>query len=102
MDYLTAGKWTGHLGRGLAPRELEALLYAAQDLTVKETARFMGVAPGTVSKRLDDARFKMRCRTVRGLVIEALTQGLIFIATNINPPPHGHDDQACAHGVLLA
>jgi DNA-binding CsgD family transcriptional regulator len=99
---ITAGKWTGVLGRGLAPRELEAVLYAASDLTAKETARLMGISPGTVSKRLDDARFKMNCRTVRGLVVEALARGLIFITSNMTPPPRQQHDQECTQGVLVA
>lgn len=102
MDFITAGKWTGFLGRGLAPRELEAVLYAAQDMTVKETARCMGIAPGTVSKRLDDARFKLRCRTVRGLVVEALTHGLIAFSIGMTPSPQRHQDQDSNLGVLIA
>ncbi|MGS9821872.1 sigma factor-like helix-turn-helix DNA-binding protein, partial [Pseudomonas aeruginosa] len=63
--------WQGRLGMGLAPRELEATLHAASDLTAKEIAKLMGIAPGTVSKRLDDARFKLGAKTIRGLVLEA-------------------------------
>ncbi|VVO22824.1 LuxR C-terminal-related transcriptional regulator [Pseudomonas fluorescens] len=74
---ITAGAWQGNLGQGLAPRELEATLWAAADLTCKEIARLMGVAPGTVSKRLDDARFKLGVRTVRGLVMEAFKRQII-------------------------
>lgn len=74
---ITAGNWTGSLGRGLAPRELEATLYAANDLTAKEIARLMGISPGTVSKRLDDAKFKLGVRSMRGLVMEAFKRGLI-------------------------
>ena len=74
---ITAGTWTGYLGKGLAPRELEATLYSAADLTAKEIARLMGVSPGTVSKRLDDARFKFGVRSVRGLVMEAFKRGVI-------------------------
>ncbi len=61
--------WQGRLGMGLAPRELEATLHAASDLTAKEIAKLMGIAPGTVSKRLDDARFKLGAKTIRGLVL---------------------------------
>ncbi|WP_457923757.1 helix-turn-helix transcriptional regulator [Pseudomonas aeruginosa] len=69
--------WQGRLGMGLAPRELEATLHAASDLTAKEIARLMGIAPGTVSKRLDDARFKLGAKTVRGLVLEAYKRQII-------------------------
>ncbi|MBH9410430.1 helix-turn-helix transcriptional regulator [Pseudomonas aeruginosa] len=74
---ITAGKWKGTLGRGLAPRELEATLHAASDLTAKEIAKLMGIAPGTVSKRLDDARFKLGAKTIRGLVLEAYKRQII-------------------------
>lgn len=69
--------WQGRLGMGLAPRELEATLLAASDLTAKEIAKLMGIAPGTVSKRLDDARFKLGAKTVRGLVLEAYKRQII-------------------------
>ncbi len=42
------GAWKGHLGRGLAPRELQYLLSAAQGKTAKEIARLHGVAACTV------------------------------------------------------
>lgn len=74
---ITAGGWKGRLGMGLAPRELEATLLAADDLTAKEIAKLMGIAPGTVSKRLDDARFKLGAKTVRGLVLEAFRRQII-------------------------
>ena len=74
---ITAGTWTGFLGKGLAPRELEATLWAAADMTGKEIAKVMGITPKTVSKRLDDARFKLGARTVRGLVMEAFKRQII-------------------------
>ena len=62
---------------GLAPRELEATLHAANDLTQKEIARLMGVSPKTVEKRIEDARFKLGAKTMRGLVLEAFRRGVI-------------------------
>lgn len=62
---------------GLAPRELEATLLAADEMSAKEIARVMGISPGTVQKRLDDARFKMGTKTVRGLVLEAFRRQII-------------------------
>ena len=53
METITRGKWTGHLGMLLAPRELEALLWVAQDLTTKEIARLMEVSPGVVDAVCD-------------------------------------------------
>lgn len=56
---------------GLAPRELEATLLAAADLTVKEVAQVMGIAPKTAEKCLEAACLKLGSKTIRGLVIEA-------------------------------
>ncbi|MDC3942001.1 helix-turn-helix transcriptional regulator [Pseudomonas aeruginosa] len=74
---ISTDTWQGRLGMGLAPRELEATLHAASDLTAKEIAKLMGIAPGTVSKRLDDARFKLGAKTIRGLVLEAYRRQII-------------------------
>lgn len=74
---ITASGWTGRLGMGLAPRELEATLLAAADLTVKQVAQVMGVAPKTVEKRLEAARFKLGAKTMRGLVLEAFKRQII-------------------------
>ncbi|AYO01542.1 helix-turn-helix transcriptional regulator [Pseudomonas sp. LTGT-11-2Z] len=74
---ITASGWTGFLGMGLAPRELEATLHAASDLTQKEIARLMGISPKTVEKRIEDARLKLGARTMRGLVIEAFRRQII-------------------------
>lgn len=74
---ITASGWTGRLDMGLAPRELEATLLAAADLTVKEVARVMGIAPKTAEKRLEAARLKLGSKTIRGLVLEAFKRGLI-------------------------
>ena len=74
---LTAGNWQGNLKMGLAPRELEATLWAAADLTVKEIGRVMGISPTTAEKRLDAARFKLGVKTMRGLVLEAFKRQII-------------------------
>ena len=74
---LTAGNWQGNLKMGLAPRELEATLWAAADLTVKEIGRVMGISPITAEKRLDSARFKLGVKTMRGLVLEAFKRQII-------------------------
>lgn len=77
MDSVSIGGWVGKLDQGLAPRELEATLHAAADLTQKEIAREMRISPATVAKRLDDARFKLGAKTVRGLVLEAFKRQII-------------------------
>lgn len=74
---ITCQGWTGRLDMGLAPRELEATLLAAADLTVKQVAQVMGIAPKTVEKRLEAARFKLGAKTMRGLVLEAFKRQII-------------------------
>ena len=74
---ITTSGWTGRLDMGLAPRELEATLLAAADLTVKQVAQVMGVAPKTVEKRLEAARLKLGAKTMRGLVLEAFKRQII-------------------------
>ncbi|EKT4484061.1 MULTISPECIES: LuxR C-terminal-related transcriptional regulator [Pseudomonas] len=74
---ITASGWTGQLDMGLAPRELEATLLAAADMTVKQVAQVMGVAPKTVEKRLEAARLKLGAKTMRGLVLEAFKRQII-------------------------
>ena len=72
------GVWQSGAPGPLSPRELEATLLAANDLSVKEIAREMGIAPSTAQARLDSARFKLGMqKTLRGLCIEALRRGLI-------------------------
>ena len=78
METITAGSWQGRLNSGLAPRQLEATLWSAADLTAKEIARRMGCSHYTVKQQLDDARFKLGMqRTIRGLCLEAMRRGII-------------------------
>ncbi|MFV2949609.1 sigma factor-like helix-turn-helix DNA-binding protein [Pseudomonas japonica] len=74
---ITTCGWTGRLDMGLAPRELEATLLAAADMTIKQVAQVMGVAPKTVEKRLEAARLKLGAKTMRGLVLEAFKRQII-------------------------
>lgn len=77
MDTIEINGWQGRLGHGLAPQELRATLYAISK-TCKETARELGISPGTVQDRLDNARYKLGMqRTVRGLIAEAMKRGII-------------------------
>ncbi len=71
------GAWKGHLGRGLAPRELQFVLSVAQGLTAKEIARAFGIAPGTVVKRLANAMFKLGVHRQGALVAEAMRRQII-------------------------
>lgn len=78
MDTIQIEGWEGRLGQGLAPRQLQATIYAALDMTAKEIARRMGCSHYTVKQQLDDARFKLgNQRTTRGLCLEAMRRGII-------------------------
>ncbi|KMN24353.1 LuxR family transcriptional regulator [Pseudomonas helleri] len=71
------GAWRGHLGRGLALRELQFLLAVAQGMTAKEIARAFGIAPGTVVKRLACAMFKLGVHRQGAMVAEAMRRQII-------------------------
>lgn len=77
METITNGTWMGHLGRGLAPRELEALLGVAQGMTAKEIARQMQIAQGTVVNRIESAMFKLGVAKRTAAVAEAMRRGVI-------------------------
>ncbi|MNC63259.1 Bacterial regulatory protein, luxR family [compost metagenome] len=74
---ITKGAWKGHLGRGLAPRELQFLLSVVQGQTAKEVAREHGVAPGTVVKRLSNAMFKLGVNRQTAMIAEAIRRNII-------------------------
>ena len=79
MEITTIGKWktTGE-PHALSDRELEAALYAVNDLTVKEIAREMHIECGTVKARLDNARFKLGMqKSLHGLCAEIIRRGII-------------------------
>lgn len=71
------GAWRGYLGRGLAPRELQFLLWVALGLTAKEIAREAGISPATVAKRLTNAMFKLGVTRRAALVAEAMRRQII-------------------------
>lgn len=77
MDTITIGQWIGHLGRGLAPRELECVLDVAQGLTSKEIARHFGISEGGVEKRIAAAMFKLDVPRRAALVAEAMRRNII-------------------------
>lgn len=74
---IVSGAWKGHLGRGLAPRELQFLLSSAQGMTAKEIARVFGVEPGTVVKRLSNAMFKLGVNRQTAMIAEAMRRQII-------------------------
>ena len=77
METITCGSWTGRLGQGLAPRELEALLAVAQGMTAKEIARVMDISPGTVANRIENATFKLGVHRRAAAVAEAMKRQII-------------------------
>ena len=101
---MTIGNWKGFQDGTLAPRELEAVLHCANDLTVKESAKAMGISPETLKKRIESARFKLKVSSIRGLVLESFRRGLIaavpFSAPS-NPDPHQHEPDQYS-GVFIA
>lgn len=83
MTTIAAHGYVGHLGRGAAQRELECLLAIAGGLTSKEAARDLGVAPGTIEKRLLALSTKLGVTRRAALVAEAFKRGVIAPAVCI-------------------
>lgn len=77
METITCGTWTGHPGKGLAPRELEALLGVAQGMTAKQIAQQMQITPGTVANRIENAMFKLGVARRAAAVAEAIRRQII-------------------------
>ncbi|MBO0369258.1 helix-turn-helix transcriptional regulator [Pseudomonas putida] len=69
--------FTGFLGRGAAPRELQCLMAVAAGRTSKEAARELGVAPDTINKRLLALTTKLGVSRRAQLVAVAMQKGLI-------------------------
>ncbi|WP_313462522.1 response regulator transcription factor [Pseudomonas nitroreducens] len=67
----------GHLERGAAPRELECLMAVAAGLSSKEAARAMGVAAGTIEKRLLALSTKLGVTKRAAMVAEAFRRGIL-------------------------
>lgn len=74
---LTLGNWTGHLGMGLALRELQCVLGIAMGQTSKELARELGVQPESIKKRVLAASTKLGVTRRAQLVAEAMRKGVI-------------------------
>lgn len=74
---IVSGQWKGHLGRGLAPRELQCLLAVAQGMTAKEIAHLMQITPGTVANRIENAMYKLGVHRRAALVAEAMKRKII-------------------------
>ncbi|WP_010323003.1 response regulator transcription factor [Marinobacterium stanieri] len=63
----------------LAPRELEYVQYLQQDLSDKQIARIMGVAPGTVQGTARRVRYKLHAASRIQVLINATREGLISL-----------------------
>lgn len=74
---VTLGNWTGHLGMGLALRELQCVLGIAMGQTSKELARDLGVQPESIKKRVLAASTKLGVTRRAQLVAEAMRMGVI-------------------------
>lgn len=74
---ITSGNWTGHLGMGLALRELQCVLGIASGQTSKELARDLGVQPESIKKRVLAASTKLGVTRRAQLVAEAMRKGVI-------------------------
>lgn len=99
---ITLGNWIGHLGMGLAARELQCVLGIAMGQTSKELARDLGVQPESIKKRVLAASTKLGVTRRAQLVAKAFALGLISFACTTPPTPQQQHDQDQRDGVLLA
>ncbi|QLG90737.1 helix-turn-helix transcriptional regulator [Pseudomonas yamanorum] len=74
---ITSGNWTGHLGMGLALRELQCVLGIAMGQTSKELANDLGIGEESVKKRVLAASTKLGVRLRAQLVAEAFRRQII-------------------------
>lgn len=68
----------------LAPRELEYVQYVQQDLSDKQIARIMGVAPGTVAGTARRVRYKLHAASRIQVLINATREGLISLCVIVS------------------
>lgn len=76
-ETITLSGFTGFLGRGAAPRELECLLAIAGGASGKEAARALGISEDGVKKRLIALGTKWGVTRRAALVAEAFKRGVI-------------------------
>lgn len=76
-ETITLSGFTGFLGRGAAPRELECLLAIAGGASGKEVARILGISEDGVKKRLIALGTKWGVTRRAALVAEAFRRGVI-------------------------
>ena len=76
-ETITLSGFTGFLGRGAAPRELECLLAIAGGASGKEVARTLGISEDGGKKRLIALGTKWGVTRRAALVAEAFRRGVI-------------------------
>ncbi|WGV21991.1 LuxR C-terminal-related transcriptional regulator [Pseudomonas putida] len=76
-ETITLSGFTGFLGRGAAPRELECLLAIAGGASGKEVARILGISEDGVKKRVIALGTKWGVTRRAALVAEAFRRGVI-------------------------
>lgn len=76
-ETITLSGFTGFLGRGAAPRELECLLAIAGGASGKEVARILGISEDGVKKRLIALGTKWGVTRRAALIAEAFRRGVI-------------------------
>ncbi len=99
---ITFAGFTGSLGKGVAPRELQCLLAVAAGQSTKETARDLGIAPDTVKKRILALTTKLGVTRRAALVAKAFALGLISFASAASPSPENHHSENEHDGILIA
>lgn len=99
---ISAHGLTAKVNLGLSTREAQCLLSVAAGLTTKQTARDLGIAPGTVEKRLLAATTKLGVTKRAALVVEAFRRGLISFTASIQPDFEPQEETAASPGILLA
>ncbi|MDD2109876.1 LuxR C-terminal-related transcriptional regulator [Pseudomonas asiatica] len=77
MDTITIGAWIGHLGRGLAPRELQCILDVSQGFITQKIAKHIGISESGVETCIGDAILKLRVSRQAEAVAEAKHRQII-------------------------
>jgi DNA-binding CsgD family transcriptional regulator len=70
------------LSHRLTPRQREVVTWLARGKTTEEVGEILGTSGRTVGHQLDDAKRRMRARTLPALVAEALAHGEIALFPN--------------------
>lgn len=59
----------------LSPREVEALQYYADGLTIRQVAQAMGTSVDTARTQLENARWKLEVGMTRSAAIQGIREG---------------------------